>query len=547
MPIIRKSRNLYRSFRSKPIGFVHLSIEGEIPQVREPQSFVEKKLFPQPKYTFLELWEDSKYLLKQSKVKGLIISLRNVDGMYATWQSIRDLIKLWKNYNKQVWVYSNSFSFISYYVACAADRIYLTQGGILSTIGIMTNISFFKEYFEEKGLEVQVAQVTPYKSAANTFAYKDMPPEQRENIEWMLDSIYDEIVDGIAQGRNKSKDEIRKLIDNSPIRDDIALEEKLIDGILTPLSMREILGDETGVKHLTEFDQALKRVPIRKKKKANIAIIPVIGTIVDGKSKKRNFPIPIPFFGDRQAGDITVAQEIRAIKKNKKIKGVILLSNSGGGSATSSEVMLQELADLGRKIPVIAYFHDVAGSGGYYIAMSSKYIIAQPLTITASIGVVNAKFVTDNFYKQHKINRVQVKRGKNANITNTIGSWDESQKEIVDKGIFRVYDVFKNHVSKCRDIPLDELETIAGGRVYMGKQAKENKLVDELGNLITAIDKIAELANIKDPVPTVFSDPKNFIVPNPIGDTNLITQIIDLIETVSGKAQLLPYLHLEFK
>jgi len=534
----RRTRNLKRRIFKKPLGFVHLRIEGDLPIIREPETFIRRQLLPQAEFSVMELFNQSHQLMETGRVSGLLIELVNIDGGYAAVELLIDLIRLWQDHDFPVWIYANSYDFQSYYLATQADRIFITPGGTLNTIGLSLTTSFYREFLEDYGLTAQVAQVTPFKSAGNSFVYDEMPEEQRKNLNWLADGIFDQIVTHIAKHRNTDENTVKTMIDNSPLPDTLAVNEGWIDANLSANQIRQKIDEEFDT-DLTDFKEAMGRIPIAKKRNPNIAIIPVMGSIVDGKSSQNNFPIPFPLLGDENAGDITITQMIRQVRQQDSIQACVLLVNSPGGSATASESILQEFRQLADKMPLVVYFHDVAASGGYYISMAADYIISQPLTITASIGVINAKISTDEFYKKRGINRVTIKRGLNSTIEGTVGIWTEDQKAIVHRSMDRIYDRFKEHVIGNRDLSLTELEKIAGGRVYVGHQALDLKLVDELGGLHRALDKAAELADQKDIHYEVIGAPKKIIPPEAFTNPRLIR---NYLLAMSGKPQLLPYL-----
>lgn len=490
MKFFRRTRNLKRRLFKKKIGYVHLTLSGKIPVYAKKKSFVESKVFPAPSVTLLGLFETTMRLARNPRVKGVVLYLSNLElDRNGDYEFIRNLIDLWKEHGKKVYVYSSSYDTLSYYLASSANKVFLTRGGVLGTIGISLEIPFLKEFLEKWGFQAQVVQISPYKSAANNLAYEEMPEEQKEMLNWMLDSLYEGISQGIAEGRERQVEEVRQLIDLSPLTDKEALERGWIDAIISPASILEEIRKEDPSAIITEFQDAVGRLPIPGKKKSQIALIPAVGGIIDGKGSDRGLPNP---FEDRyQVADISTINAIRAVREqSKKYRAALLFVDSPGGSATASENILNELRKLSSKLPVYAYFHSVAGSGGYYIAMASKKIFAERTTITASIGVLTVKLIRQKLIEEQKIKPYVFTRGAHADIQSPERPWNEEEIQIVQNQIENIYEIFLEHVSRNRGIEKEELHKNAQGKVFIAPQAMERNLVDEILPFHAALQKI---------------------------------------------------------
>lgn len=200
MQLFRRTRNFYRKARNKPIGFVYLTLSGEIPMFIEPKSYIEKKINPDPQYSFYDLWYNSQKMLGDKRVKGLIIQMSDYHTSAAMICSLRDLIKLWKTKGKIVWVYAHDLDFLDYYLASAADKIYVQKTSTIYATGTKVESIFFKSYLEEKGVKAQVSQISPYKSAFNSFIHDEIPPEQEEELNWIVETYYNIAIEAIAEG-----------------------------------------------------------------------------------------------------------------------------------------------------------------------------------------------------------------------------------------------------------------------------------------------------------------------------------------------------------
>ena len=318
------------------------------------------------------------------------------------------------------------------------------------------------------------------------------------------------------------------------------------DGVLGHEQIVEEMMKEFGIKNseLTDYFDALNMIPIPKRGKNKIAVIPAIGDIVDGESKDSLLPIPI--FGRKNIGDISVVQVIRQIrKKKKKYRAVILFVDSGGGSAVSSESMLTEMGELAKELPLYVYFHNVAGSGGYYIALNGKKIFASPMTITGSIGVLNLKFINKEFFEKKKIKRYEFSFGENANMNSGTQRWTENQEKIVNREIWSVYDTFINHVCRNRSLEYDYVLNLAGGRVWTGKQAKDHRLIDETFGLAKTIEFIQNKLKLKSVHLEVMGTKGKLIAPNPA--EIMKTDLMDRLESYSGRTMMVFPFKIDFR
>ncbi len=347
-----------------------------------------------------------------------------------------------------------------------------------------------------------------------------------ENRNWLLDSLYDSLVNMIAQSRGKTPDEIKELIDKGPYLADEAVKKGLIDAVQTrddfvdsivksikspvvvdnkysqkqkqqinlssPLALFSILGEMLN--------------PPPSVQKEAIALVYVEGTIESGY----NTPSLLSIAGGTFSGDIQKAFE--NIARDNTIKAVVMRINSPGGSAEASEVILNATQLIKGKKPLIVSMGDVAGSGGYYIACGADKIFADNVTITASIGVVGGKLATAELWDKIGVNWVGYKRGKNADLLASFDPLTQSQKEFFTSYMQKTYDVFKGHVEKGREGKLTKpIDEIAGGRVYTGKQAKELGLIDEIGGLQDAIEYAADQVSLKDYEIRVIPETKDFL------------------------------------
>lgn len=535
--MFRRTRNVKRGIFRKKIGIVHLVLKDKIGFFAEEKSFIENKVMPPPPFTLFKLGNALMQLAKDKRVKGLVIHISKLsfDGMADAYE-LREILKRFKASGKPIWITTHYISFIQYYFASVADRIYMIAGSEFGVTGISTSINFYKQVLDKYGIQAETVQVSPFKSAGNFLVYDEMPEEQAEMMNWIIGSMFDSIVEGIAESRGRSIEEVKKMIDSGPFTDIEVLEGKWIDGIMQGEGIEEQIEKEFGETTITDYYNAMSLVPIKGVGKRKIAVIPAIGGIEDGESS--NNPLPIPFIGGKNIGDITIVQTIRkVIKQKKKYKAALFFVDSPGGSAVSSEAMLTELKKLSKVLPTYIYFHNVAASGGYYIACIGRPIYSAPVTITGSIGVIGLKFILEKFYAKQKIKRYTFKKGENADIGGADRPWTEEEKEKMKKGINRVYDLFIEHVAESRSISEEEIKKIAGGRVWTGVQGVEHKLVDHIESFFGVLKSINdELGQELSPVIISSKVKKN--IPPIFENTAIQTEITKM----SGKTMLIPYI-----
>ncbi len=537
--MIRILKNTKRRVLRKRIGVVHLQLHGKIPFFREKKSFVEKKVMPPPPFSLFELRENLERLSRNHTVKALLIEVGQPEFQgLADIHELRDIILNFRKSGKPVWVLYHHLSFNGYYLATAADKIFMLRASVFHVNGMSSTVNFYKQFLAQHGFEVQVLQVTPFKSAGNFLAYDEMPDEQREMINWLIDSMYDSITTAMADGRGKSIEEVRKMIDSCPMTDQEALDNGWIDGVIDG-GIEEIVVEEFGKIPVTDYFRALKFLTIPKRKKG-VAIIAAEGSIVDGSSSNPP-PIPIPLFGGKKMGDITVVQSIRWVIKNKKrFRAVVFFVDSPGGSAVASEAILQEMRKLSKVLPIYTYFHNVAASGGYYISSFGQPIYATPVTITGSIGVINMKFINKEFFDKQKIKRYNFKRGEKADLLSGSRRWTDEEYDRLKELLLEIYNIFIQHVAESRGLEHDYVDSIGGGRVWTGAQGLEKKLIDKqtsFTQLLQDLDK--EFGGITpEVVPSRVKKPITPILEK--------TSIEGVIEAFNGVPQLLPYLDINF-
>ena len=431
---------------------------------------------------------------------------------------------------------------LDYYVASACDEILLPPGGALETTGLFSQQVFLKEGLAAAGLQFDAVAISPYKGAADSLTRTDPSPEGREQTNWLLDSVYEMIVDGIAATRKMKPDAVKQMIDQALHLSEDALEKGFVDGIMSEEALVEYLG----VTKITMWEEADGQLylPVRDFGGKYLAVLYAGGMIVDGESATppSDVPVPVPFVGGERLGDITLNQQVRNLMKDPQCGALVLYIDSGGGSATASESMASALGEFAKSRPLVVSMGGVAASGGYYIATPAHWIVAQPGTITGSIGVIMGKLVNSELLRKLRFNAVSYLRGDNADLVAGESPFSDTQREMIRDSIEHIYQQFLERVADGREMTAAEVDGIGGGRVWTGQQAMENGLVDELGNVQTAIDKARQLAKLPESAPSLLIREKGKPIGVELAEQNpaaLAKYLVDNIESMTGRAQYL--------
>ena len=436
--------------------------------------------------------------LKKAKddenIKGIYLDFTVIPAGIATVEEIRNALLDFKESGKFIIAYADVYTQPSYYLASIADKVYLNPEGLLTFVGLRSEIMFFKEALEKIGIEPQIIRHGKFKSAVEPFMYTKMSEENRLQIMTFMGSIWDHILNGISAERNISLKDLNALADNMTIKD---AQSTLDNGLIDGLKYKDEILDELA--ELTEQKDSKKlksisiakytKVPDKKRKKLEknkIAVVYASGTVIMGEGQEGTI------------GSDRISRAIRKARKDSSIKAIVFRVNSGGGSALASEVIWREIKLAQEVKPVIASLGDVAASGGYYIVAPAQKIIASPNTITGSIGVFgvlpNGKKLLNEKLGIH----VDVAKTNNyADMGTFSRPLTAQEKEIIQYSVEDIYSTFVDHVAKGRNMTYEEVDEIGQGRVWSGSNAIEIGLIDGFGGLDDAIKLAAEAANIE--------------------------------------------------
>jgi protease IV len=479
--------------------YVSFLIEGPEPALPAPPGPRWRRWVTPQRRSVHELAEQLRIAAADPRVRGVVLHLRAAAHSDAQAESLAGLIAEVRRSGTRVLCWASSYTSSTYRIACAADEVLLQPGGEVGVLGNSRAYVYLAESLGRAGVEADVLQVSPYKTAGDTLSRATMSDAAREMANWLADAQQEELVTAIAEGRGTAIDRARELIDAAPLTDRAALQHGLIDAVLAEDELPA--RTQAAVVPWHEVRRRLRRPPPRPPRRRYVGIIRVEGLIVDGRTRRPPLPtppVPPPFalLFQEQTGDLSIVQQARRLAKDRRAAAVVLWIDSGGGSATSSEAMHAALRELAARKPLVAAMGSVAGSGGYYVATAARRIFAQPGTWTGSIGVLTAKLVTSGLMDRLLVGREVVQRGAFAGIGSPERRWDDAERAKVRASVDRIYELFLERVTAARGRPREALEPIAGGRVWTGRQALQHGLVDELGDLDRALAAARKLAGL---------------------------------------------------
>lgn len=526
--------------RYRNMDYILLNVPTSMSPIPDERNLIQRQILGEPPMSLLEFQNVLDRIGEDPRPIGLILYLRGVALSLADIQTIRSAIFRLRDQGKRVLTYSARYSTREYYLASAADEIIMQPGATLDTVGIASQQIYLRNGLEAVGLEFDAVAISPYKGAMDTFTRTEPSKEGAEQMNWLLDSMYDMMLDGIASTRKMKPAEVKKMIDNAPYIADEALDKGFVDAVIN----EEKLIDYLGISTITPWEEANNQVflPVRDMMAKYVAVIFAGGMIVDGESASppADVPIPVPFVGGDRLGDITVNQQIRNIMQDENCAAVVLYVDSGGGSASASEAMASALDELAKDRPLVVYMGGVAASGGYYMATPAQWIVAQPGTITGSIGVVMGKLVNSELLEKLRFNPVQYLRGKNADLLTSEKPFSDKQRKQMVEAIQYTYDQFIERVATSRNMTKEAVDAIGGGRVWTGEQALENGLVDQLGSLRDAIEKARELAQLPEDAPSMLVREKGKPLGAQLAQSSpaaVAKYLVDNIESLTNRSQ----------
>ncbi len=432
------------------------------------------------------------------RVEGVVVRLGTARVGVAQAQDIRNVVKRFRKSGKFALAYADSFgqlsnSTIEYYLASAFDEVWMQPSGELATTGLMLEMPFAGDALNSIGVKAKIRQRREFKSAPDTFTRNSLSKPARKNLQQLVDSLFDQIVAGIAESRNLPKQKVRDLIDGSPLLSDQAHAAKLVDRLDYWPQFVEAAKVHSGKKaSLVALRRYSAEGDLPNRSGPKVALIYGVGAIVSGK--KKNNPLENGSFV--AAGQMSRA--IDAAAEDDEVKAILLRIESPGGSYLASDTIWNAVRRANAKgKPIVASMGAVAASGGYYIAMAADKVVAQPGTITGSIGVYGGKFVTEGLWSKLGINWQGVHAGRNATMWSGVQDYPPSAEARLDAIMDAVYTDFTTKAAQARSLSAERIDAAARGRVFSGVDALAAGLVDELGGFDTALAAVKKAIGLK--------------------------------------------------
>ena len=450
---------------------------------------------------------------QDDRIRGMVVIPNTGGAFWAQLQELHDAIAAFRASGKSLVVFMEYGGAGDYYLASAAERVLMMPAGTLDVTGLATYELFLRGALDKLGIYPDLLHMGEFKSYSNTFTEKGFTPAHREMTRSLNRDAYDQMVSAIAKGRKKSVEEIRLALDNGPflpaeakaagLIDDLVYDDQIDDA--SPVQgTRRLEGDD----YLRGFVASVGSGP-------RVALLYAVGTIASGNS---TFDAP----GGAVLGSDTFVEWIRKVRADSSIRAIVIRIDSPGGSAIASEVIWRELMLTRQVKPVIVSMGDVAASGGYYMAVPANAIVAQPGTITGSIGVVTGKFALQGAFDKLGVGTESVSDGRFAEIYSPFRAFTPPERAKVEAQMQATYELFVSRVAEGRRSSAEKIDAIAKGRVWTGKQARELGLVDELGGLDRAIAMAKEHAKLDAGKPVtlvVYPQKRSFadLMANPFG------------------------------
>ena len=430
------------------------------------------------------------------RIHGIYLDLFDVPSGLATINEIRNAIASFKESGKFVYAYGDIFSQKAYYLATVADKIYLNPEGMLEFKGFHSELVFIKGLLEKLEIDPQVIRHGKYKSAVEPLLLDKMSEANREQTTAFVQSLWEETIATVSNDRDIPIEKLNDIADKlEAFRAESAQAFNLIDSVIYYDEFLDILADEIGTDYIksdnlltiSDYDRVKTKDRRKKRSRNKVAVVYASGDISQGEGS------------DNSIGSDKIARALRQARLDNSIKAVVLRVNSPGGDGLASDIILREVSLTQAEKPIVVSMGNLAASGGYYIACRADKIVANPNTITGSIGVFG---LIPNFQKffNNKLGITfdGVKTNDNADFVQVTKPLSEFQYKLIEQEVDKFYNTFINHVAEGRNMTVDQVDEIARGRVWSGTDALDIGLVDELGDLNTAVEMAAKLAELDD-------------------------------------------------
>lgn len=540
----------------KENAVLHLKLDAEITELQEENPL---EGLPLPggdvrNIGLMQLKQAIAHAKDDGNIKGIYIEASHPQAGFATLEEIRESLLDFRESGKWVVSYDEVMTEGAYYLATASDEIFMNPEGDIEFNGLTITVSFFKRLFDTWQIKPQIFRVGEFKSAVEPFMLEEMSPENETQLTSLANSIYDHMLEQIGVARSMDKARLEEISDNMMVRNAaIARELGLVDSLLYEDEFHDNLRAKLGLEkeakiNFVTYNDYRKSFSEYNRSANEIAVIVAEGTIMPGEGDQQ----------DKIIGAETFTEELRKARTRDDVKAIIIRINSPGGEFRASDMMWREIQLAVKEKPVIASMADYAASGGYYLAMACDTIVAQPHTITGSIGIFGMMFDLSGFMgNKIGITFDEVRTGQFGEMYTVTRPLSEAERRYWQKNLDEHYETFTTKAAQGRDMPLEELKKVASGRVWTGAQGVGNKLVDIEGSFNDAVTVAAKAAGVEDDYKVKFypeqksfleewlagrqENTKNTTIKKELGEYYIFYQQWQKIKTYQGAQARLPF------
>ena len=481
-------RAVLRRILPLPRGEVlQLRLEGDLSEGLPPPAWFGFR-FERRQY-LLHVLECLDRAARDPRLEAIWITIDRLEAGWSVLQTLREEILAARRSGKRVIVFFEEAGNGTAFLASAADVVAMAPSGSLHLTGLRAEVLFFRGVLDRARVEPEIVRLGEYKSAAEPFTRTSLSPEAREALESILDDLYDQLVSAVAEGRGLTPERVRALIDAGPYRAPAAREAGLVDEVCYEDELEDklpgLLGrpdSKPAVIPVGPWLRAARRMPPPPGTRVpppRVALLVAEGFIRSGRTR--------PFPPSRAVASTSFVEALRQAREDPRVQAIVLRIDSPGGSGLASDVIWRELRLAREKKPLVVSMGDVAASGGYYLAMGADWIVAEPATLTGSIGVIAGKVNLRGLYDLLGLSKEAIDRGERAGAHSDYRPFTEAERRKLQEDIRAAYEDFVAKAASCRNLQVEELDKAARGRVWTGRQALGLRLVDELGGIRAAI------------------------------------------------------------
>jgi protease IV len=463
-------------------GYLAIDISGELPE-GPPPSF--GGFFETRPPSIRGLVEAVARAARDRRVKGLLLNVGSVGAGWARVQELRDALLRFKSTGKPSWAHLESAGNLEYLLATGCGKIAMAPTATLDVSGLEVEVTFFRGTLDKLGVEAQFEGVGKYKNAPNQLTERGFTAPHREQMEALVGGLFEQFLGAVAQSRGLEPEAVRALVDRGPFLAQEAKKAGLVDELLYH---DEVESRVPGGNRMAPAPYVRAGRGGAFDRRPKLALVYAVGDLMPGESQEGPF--------GTVAGSQTIIQGLRAAREDASVRAVVLRVDSPGGSGAASDAIWREVQLTRRVKPVVASMGDYAASGGFYVAMGADAIVAEPGTITGSIGVFSGKFSLRGLYGKLGISQETVQRGKNATLFSSYEPWDDAQRAKIRSLNQAFYDTFVSKAAEGRHKTAAEIEKLAQGRVWTGREAAASGLVDAIGGLDEAVRLARQRARI---------------------------------------------------